>query len=138
MNGDASMTRILVTGGGGFIGSHLSRELFRKGDFVRVADVKFDDYIKEEICNEKTRLDLRVLENCLAATKGIDTVYNFAANMGGIGFISTVGAEVMHDNVLINANMLEASRLNKAKRYLSVARPAFIPPSVRRIRMSKV
>jgi nucleoside-diphosphate-sugar epimerase len=38
--------------------------------------------------------------------------------MGGIGFITAVGAEVMHDNVLINANMLEASRINKVKRFL--------------------
>jgi nucleoside-diphosphate-sugar epimerase len=61
---------------------------------------------------------LRVFENCLAATKGIDVVYNLAANMGGIGFITKIGAEVMYDNVLINANMLEASRRSKVKRYL--------------------
>jgi len=54
----------------------------------------------------------------MTATEDIDRVYNLAANMGGIGFITTVGAEVMHDNVIINANMLEASRQNKIKRYL--------------------
>jgi len=48
----------------------------------------------------------------------MDKVYNFAANMGGIGFITSVGAEVMHDNVLINTYMLEASRQNKVKRFL--------------------
>lgn len=112
------MNHILVTGGGGFIGTHLARELFHKGNFVRAVDVKFDDYIKERTCSEKVQLDLRVLENCLVATSQIDMVYNLAANMGGIGFISTVGADVMRDNVLINANMLEASRQNKVKRYL--------------------
>jgi GDP-D-mannose 3',5'-epimerase len=112
------MDRVLVTGGCGFIGSHLAKELFDKGYFVRIADVESKSYILKKHYSEKLRLDLRVLENCLAATRGIDSVYNLAANMGGIGFITKVGAEVMYDNVLINANMLEASRRNKVKRYL--------------------
>jgi GDP-D-mannose 3', 5'-epimerase len=112
------LTKILVTGGGGFIGSHLARELLSKDNFVRVADVKFDDYIHEDYFSEKVNLDLRVWENCLKATKDVDLVYNLAANMGGIGFITEIGAEVMHDNTLINTFMLEASRQNAVKRYL--------------------
>ncbi len=110
--------RVLVTGGGGFIGSHLARYLYSQGNFVRAVDIKFDDYIKEKYCDEKIHLDLTNPENCYTATKGIDKVYNLAADMGGIGFITAIGAEVMHNNVLINAQMLEASRKSKVKRFL--------------------
>jgi nucleoside-diphosphate-sugar epimerase len=112
------MERILVSGGGGFIGSHLARHLYRQGNFVRVVDTKYDNYIQEKYYTEKLELDLRVWENCILATKEIHKVYNFAANMGGIGFITAVGAEVMHDNVIINTNMLEASRMNGVERFL--------------------
>ncbi len=111
------MSRILVTGAGGFIGSHLARKLYQKGNFVRVVDIKWDGYIVDPYYSEKLTLDLRNFENCLAVSKDVDYVYNLAANMGGIGFITTVGAEVMYDNVLINANVLQASVENKIKRF---------------------
>ncbi len=108
--------RILVTGAGGFVGSHLARKLFNQGDFVRAVDVKWDDYIEEPYCSEKVTLELRDKDNCLKATEGVDYVYNLAANMGGIGFITRVGADIMYDNVLINTNITKACIENEVKR----------------------
>ena len=108
--------RILVTGAGGFIGPHLARELYKKGNFVRGVDIKWDDYIEEPYFSEKITLDLKEYQNCLKATVGIEYVFNFAANMGGIGFITEVGADVMFDNVLINSYIIKACVENKVKR----------------------
>lgn len=105
----------------------MARYLCQQGHFVRVVDIKFDDYIQEKYYSEKLQLDLRELENCLKATQGIDKVYNLAANMGGIGFITSVSADVMHDNVLINTYMLEASVRNEVKRFLFASSACVYP-----------
>jgi len=83
---------------------------------VRVVDIKWDGYVKEQYWSEKLDLDLRELQNCLKATQGMDYVFNLAANMGGIGYITEVGADVMYDNVLINANIAKACLKNKIER----------------------
>ena len=108
--------KVLVTGGGGFIGSHLAKVLKNNGNCVRVADVKWDGYMKEKYYDEKMTVDLRDKKNCLKATKGVDFVFNLAANMGGIGFIEEFAAEVMHDNVLINTHMLQSCFENKTEK----------------------
>jgi len=100
--------KILVTGAGGFIGSHMAKFLCEKGYYVRVVDQKWDDYIEGIYYDERITLDLRKFKNCVEALEGIDEVYQFAANMGGIGFITSKHAEVASDNSLININMLEA------------------------------
>ena len=108
--------RVLVTGAGGFIGSHLVKFLRDKGYWVRGADLKLPEFMPS-YAHQFIQTDLRVWNNCVKVTRNVDKVYNLAANMGGIGFITEVGAEVMHDNILINTYMLEAARQNKVKRY---------------------
>jgi nucleoside-diphosphate-sugar epimerase len=111
------MEKILVTGAGGFIGHHMVSLLKKKGFWVRGVDIKKAEYEKTA-ADEFLILDLRDFNNAeKSVSGGITEVYNFAANMGGIGFIETVHAEVLRDNVLINANMLEASRFAKVSRF---------------------
>jgi len=121
------LQKILVAGGGGFIGTQLANHLYRRGNHVRVADVRFNGFQDGPYCSERIEADLRNPQNCLTATKGMDLVYNLAANMGGIGFITEVGAEVMRDNLLINAHMLEACRINKIPRYLFTSSACVYP-----------
>jgi nucleoside-diphosphate-sugar epimerase len=120
------MRRVLVTGAGGFIGHHLTKSLVAKGDWVRGVDLKPPEY-EPTRAHDFQLLDLRRWENCLQATRGVEDVYNLAANMGGIGFIESHKAEIMHDNVLINVHMLEAARLNGAKRYLYTSSACVYP-----------
>jgi GDP-D-mannose 3', 5'-epimerase len=109
--------RILVTGAGGFIGHHLVTRLKKDGYWVRGVDIKRPEYQASD-ADEFEVLDLREYENCLQATRGIDRVYNLAADMGGIGYITANHADISRNNILINAHMLEASRQNGVTRFL--------------------
>jgi len=108
--------RILICGAGGFIGSHMAKRLYEEGHFVRVVDIKWDGFLDEPYYSEKLTLDLRKYENCLKVTKDIDHVYQFAADTGGIGYTTSVGADIMHNNALIDIHMLQASVENKIER----------------------
>src|SRR6185295_17361183 len=97
----AEQTRVLVTGAGGFIGHHLTRYLVDRGYWVRGVDIKEPEF-EPTAAHEFQLLDLRRSQNCLEATKGVEEVYALAANMGGIGFIESNKALIVHDNTLIN------------------------------------
>ena len=119
-------TKVLVTGAGGFIGHHLVTFLKKKGYWVRGVDIKLPEF-GETDADEFELLDLRRWDNCLQATRGIDEVYGLAADMGGMGFISSHHSEILHNNSLINAHTLEAARLNGVKRYFYTSSACVYP-----------
>ena len=112
-----SATRILVTGAGGFIGHHLVKRLKDEGYWVRGVDIKEPEF-EATAADEFQLLDLRFWHNALDATSHINQVYNLAADMGGIGYITAKLADIARNNILINAHMLDAARINGVKRYL--------------------
>ena len=108
--------RALVAGAGGFIGSHMVRCLKGRGYWVRGADVKRPEF-EESLADEFDVCDLRDFNDCARVTRDIDEVYQLAADMGGIGYISSYRAHVARNNVLINAHMLEAASRRNVGRY---------------------
>jgi len=109
---------IVVAGGGGFIGAQLVRRVLAEGN-VKVRAV---DYAPVEQWHEVSKdadnlvLDLRLADACGEALAGASTVYNLAADMGGMGFIEANKARCML-SVLINTHLLESARRSDVRRY---------------------
>lgn len=115
-----------MTGAGGFIGHHLVTYLKRRGYWVRGVDIKYPEFTETD-ADEFELLDLRRWDNCLQATRGVDHVYALAADMGGMGFISSHHAQILYNNALINFHTLEAARLNGVRRYLYTSSACVYP-----------
>jgi GDP-D-mannose 3', 5'-epimerase len=119
-------TRVLVTGAGGFIGSHLVTFLKDRGHWVRGVDLKAPEFRATD-ADEFLLLDLRERASADAAVVGVDQVYALAADMGGMGYISAHHALILHGNALINLHTLEAARAAGVGRYLYTSSACVYP-----------
>ena len=111
------MKTALVCGGSGFIGHHMVRKLKSEGFWVRTVDIKYpefstveaDDFILGDLCN---------LDVCTEAVdRQFDEIYQFAADMGGAGYIFTGenDAAIMQNSALINLNILHACKRRNSR-----------------------
>jgi nucleoside-diphosphate-sugar epimerase len=113
--------RALVCGAGGFIASHLVRRLKQEGQWVRGVDSKRPEF-SPTAADDFQLLDLREKAACEAALAPagggrFDAVYQLAADMGGMGFIHSAECEILHNNALININMVHAAAQAGIERY---------------------
>lgn len=115
------MPKVLVTGASGFIASHLIERLKAEGCWVRGAR-RTSPSFGDSGADEFLTLDLRDPHDCLKAVMvngaPVDHVYHLAADMGGIGYITTAESDLMRNNALMDVNMAYAAATAGVTRYL--------------------
>jgi GDP-D-mannose 3', 5'-epimerase len=118
--------RVLVTGAGGFIGHALVSRLVELGYWVRGVDLKAPEF-EATAAQDFVIGDLRDAAVADSVVGGMDEVYALAADMGGMGYISSHNAEILHSNALINLNTIEAARRAGVSRYLYTSSACIYP-----------
>ena len=122
------MKRALVSGAGGFIGSALVKYLKARGYWVRGIDIKRPEW-EPSAADSFIVADLRNADKARQAFGEWmwDEVYALAADMGGMGFISSHHAQILRNNALININTLDAARAAGVRRYLYTSSACVYP-----------
>lgn len=120
------MNRVLVTGAGGFIGSHLVARLVGEGAWVRGVDLEESEFRPID-ADEFLRLDLRDPAEAAEATSDVDTMFALAANMGGIGWTHSAPAEILRDNLLISTNSIEQACRNGVQKVVFASSACVYP-----------
>ena len=114
------MKKILVCGAGGFIGGSMVKRLKKEGHWVRGVDLKYHEFYDiTNVADEFIIGDLRDTRLCeQVITEDIDEIYQFAADMGGAGFVFTGenDADIMHNSTMINLNVAEQCVKKSVKR----------------------
>ena len=117
---DLKGKKILLTGGDGFLGKFVQRELMASG--VRGTDIRIPHHQDN---------DLRVWKNCEEAVDGVDLVIHLAASVGGIGFNQRNPGVLFYDNMIMGAHLMEAARRHGVEKFIQIgtvcAYPKFTP-----------
>ncbi|OGK62558.1 GDP-fucose synthetase [Candidatus Roizmanbacteria bacterium RIFOXYB2_FULL_38_10] len=109
MNNFFYKKKILLTGGAGFVGTYVCKELVKQG--AKLSDI---------IIPRSHKFDLREADICNKLTKGVDIVINLAGNVGGIGYNRENPGALFYDNITMGVNLIEASRINKVKKFVQI------------------